>query len=189
MRYSYEFKRKCIEMYRDGVYPETPEGIKTRNFRKTIREWSRIEEACGPKALKHKSRNKEWTAEERYELVARALAGESINSVAISAGINAGLLRAWMHKYEDLGYNGLENMRKGRPLKEPKMKKSKYKKPRKLNESEYEELVRLRAETEYLKAENAVIKKEIALREKKEAARLKAKKRRSSKNSEKKDTD
>ena len=68
------------------------------------------------------------------------------------------------------------------------MKKINYNNPRKLNESEYEELVRLRAENEYIKAEIEVIKKEIALREEREAARLKAKKQRSSKNSEKKDT-
>ena len=63
------------------------------------------------------------------------------------------------------------------------MKKCNYNNPRKLEESEYEELVRLRAENEYIKAEIEVIKKEIALREEKEAARLKAKKQRSSKNS------
>ena len=60
--------------------------------------------------------------------------------------------------------------------------------PRPLSESEREELIRLRAEIEYIKAENAVIKKEIALREEKEAARLKAKKQQSSKNLEQKDT-
>ena len=68
------------------------------------------------------------------------------------------------------------------------MKKMNYNNPRKINESEYEELVRLRAENEYIKAEIEVIKKEIALREEKEAARLKAKKQRSLKNLEKKDT-
>ena len=60
--------------------------------------------------------------------------------------------------------------------------------PQKLNETEREELIRLRAENEYIKAENEVIKKEIALREEKEAARLKARKQQSSKNSEKKDS-
>ena len=37
--------------------------------------------------------------------------------------------------------------------------------PAPLTESEREELIRLRAEVEYMKAENEVIKKEIALRE------------------------
>ena len=59
--------------------------------------------------------------------------------------------------------------------------------PEPLTESEREELIRLRAETEYLRTENEVIKKEIALREER-AAQLKAKKQRSSKNSMKKDT-
>ena len=67
------------------------------------------------------------------------------------------------------------------------MKKRNIHNPRKLEESEYEELIRLRAENEYIKAENEVIKKRIALRQEKEAARLKAKKQQSSKNSVKTD--
>jgi hypothetical protein len=59
--------------------------------------------------------------------------------------------------------------------------------PRPLSESEREELIRLRAEIEYMKAENEVIKKRIALRREMAAAQLKAKKQRLSKNSEKKD--
>mgnify|MGYP000723470000 FL=1 len=55
--------------------------------------------------------------------------------------------------------------------------------PQELKVSEYEELVRLRAENAYIKAENEVIKKEIDLREEREAARLKAKKQRLSKRS------
>ena len=85
-----------------------------------------------------------------------------------------------------MGYNGLIEMKKGRPSKEPYMEKKHI--PLKLTESEREELIRLRAENEYIKAEIEVIKKEIALREEKEAARLKAKKQRLSKNSENKGT-
>ena len=55
--------------------------------------------------------------------------------------------------------------------------------PAELTPSEREEMIRLRAENEYLKAENAVIKKEIALREEKMKAQLKARKQRLSKNS------
>ncbi|MDQ9825821.1 hypothetical protein RFZ44_21190, partial [Acinetobacter sp. 163] len=66
--------------------------------------------------------------------------------------------------------------------------KKKDTRPKKLTESEREELIRLRFENEYIKAENAVIKKEIALREKRCAAQLKAKKQRLQKNSAKKDT-
>ena len=186
MRYSYEFKRKCVELYRQGQWPETPEGISQRGFRNKVLDWSRIEDSCGPEALRHKNRNKAWTAEERYELVAQVIAGKSNKEVALANGISDGMLYQWVRKYKALGYNGLINMKKGRPSKEPKMRKNDV--PAKLTESEREELIRLRAEIEYIKAENEVIKKEIALREEKEAARLKAKKQRSLKNSVTKDT-
>jgi len=188
MRYSYDYKRKCVELYREGKWPETPEWVKDPNrLHRKIREWVRMEEANGPDVLRHKGQNKEWRPEERLELVSKVLAGESVTSVALDAGIDSGLLYRWVRKYKNEGYNGLVSLKKGRPPKEPQMKKCNYNNPRKLDESEYEELVRLRAENAYIKAEIEVIKKEIALREEKEAARLKAKKQRSSKNSEKTD--
>ena len=98
------------------------------------------------------------------------------------------MLYQWVRKYKIYGYNGLIDKKKGRKSKDPDMKKIGTRKPPKPNESEYEELIRLRTEIKYMKAEVEVIKKEIALREEKEAARLKAKKQRLSKNFEKKDT-
>lgn len=185
MRYSYEYKRKCVEMYRQGLYPDTPEGVQTKRFHDKIREWVRVEEKCGPEALRHKNHNRVWTADERYALVAQVLAGKSNKEVALSNGINDGQLYQWVRKYKTLGYNGLVNIKKGRPGKEPQMKKKTN--PTPLTESEREELIRLRAENEYIKAENEVIKKEIALREEKHAALLKAKKQRLPKNSVKRD--
>ena len=175
----------CVEMYREGRYPETPEGLCKEAFHKKIREWFQIEEAAGPEALNHKNQNKKWTAEERYELVVKVLAGESNRSVAIGAGIDSGLLYNWVRRYRIKGYEGLAAMKQGRPPKEASMKKKEQ--PSELTPAEREEMLRLRAENEYLRAENAVIKKAIALREERWAAQLKAKKQRSSKNSEKKD--
>ena len=187
MRYSYEFKRKCVEMYRQGIWPETPEGIKNpHHFHAMVRKWNNIELANSPDTLKHSSCNKAWTPEEKLILISQVIAGKSINSVACSAGINDGMLYQWVRKYKILGYNGLINKPKGRKSKDSQMKKINTCTPRKLQESEYEELIRLRAENEYIKAEIEVIKKEIALREEREAARLKAKKQRLSKNLENK---
>lgn len=188
MRYSYEYKRKCVEMYRNGEWPETPDGIQTRDFHNKIVIWYRIEEVHGPEALKHKEQNKVWSPEEKLELVSQVIAGKSNRSVAVQAGIDHGLLYQWVRKYKSEGYNGLVNKKRGRQSKDNAMKKNKKAKPQKLNESEREELIRLRAENEYIKTENEVIKKEIALREEKQAAQLKAKKQRSSKNSAKKDS-
>ena len=185
MKYNYEYKRKCVEMYREGKWPETPGSIQERNFHDMIRRWAGIEKSCGPEALQHKNQNKVWTAEEKYELVAKVMAGASVRATAISAGISNGLLYQWVQRYKIEGYEGLVAKRKGRPPKEAPMKKKAV--PAELTPSEREELIRLRAENEYLKAENEVIKKRIALRREKWAEELKAKKQRSSKGSGKKD--
>ena len=188
MRYSYEFKRKAVELYRQGKWIEPPADITNlKNFHDMIVKWHHLEEVTSPDCLKHHSQNRKWTPEEKYELVAQVIAGATISSVAYAVGINTGLLAQWIRKYKIWGYNGLVNRKKGRKPKEPTMKKMNINNPRELEESEYEELIRLRAENAYIKAENEVIKKEIALREEKEAALLKAKKQRLSKNSEKKD--
>ena len=187
MRYSHEYKLEYIELYRKGIWPETPEGIKTTNFHLMVRYWVRIEEQNGPDALKHLGNNKVWTPEAKYELVAKVLAGQSNKSVAVSAGINNGMLYTWVRKYKELGYNGLVNKKKGRKSKNPDMKKKTIK-PKPLTESEREELIRLREEIAAMKAEIEVVKKRIALRQERWAAQLKAKKQQSSKRSEKKDT-
>lgn len=187
MKYSYEYKKKCVELYRQGKWPETPEGVNEKRFHDTIRIWVRTEDACGPEALRHKNQNKVWATEEKYELIAKILAGASYKEMAISAGISDGLLYQWVRCYKMKGYQGLAAQQKGRPPKEPAMKKKIV--PAKLTPSEREEMIRLRAENKRLRAEITVVKKEIALREERCAAQLKAKRLRSSKNSTKKDTD
>ena len=187
MHYSYEYKCECVELYRQGEWPETPKEFKkVKDFRTMIRRWVRIADSNGLEALQHKNFNKIRTPEEKLELIHQVLVGKSNQEVALLAGINPGLLYQWVRKYKLKGYNGLINMKKGRPTKEPQMKKQPL--PIPFTESEREELIRLRAENEYIKAENEVIKKRIALRQEKEAARLKAKKQRLSKNSVNKDT-
>ena len=153
MKYSYEYK-----LYRQGKWPETPEGLQKRAFHVMIRKWVRMEDSCGPEALQHKNQNKEWTAEQRYELVARVLAGSSVKETAFSAGIDSGQLHQWVKRYKIEGYQGLTTLRKGRPPKEPQMKKKIE--PAELTPSK---------------------------REEKWAAQLKARKQRSSKDSVKKD--
>ena len=187
MKYSYEYKKKCVELYRQGKWPETPEGVNEKRFHDTIRIWVRTEDACGPEALRHKNQNKVLATEEKYELIAKILAGASCKETAISAGISDGLLYQWVRCYKMKGYQGLAAQQKGRPPKEPAMKKKIV--PAELTPSEREEMIRLRAENERLRAEITVVKKEIALREERCAAQLKAKRLRSFKNSTKKDTD
>ena len=63
MKYSYEYKKKCVALYREGKWAETPEGVSQKRFHDNIREWVRVEEAKGPEGLQHKNQNKVWTAE------------------------------------------------------------------------------------------------------------------------------
>ena len=155
MRYSNEFKKKCVDLYRQGKYPKTPDNISTERFRKQVREWVRIEESCGLVALKHKPHQKNWEPEEKLVLVNRVIDGESCASVAISAGINKGMLYQWVRRYKLYGYEGLINKKRGRCPKEPTVKKKIV--PAELTESEREELIRLRAQVASLEAERAEI--------------------------------
>ncbi|HBJ17101.1 MAG TPA: transposase [Clostridiales bacterium] len=107
MKCSYKYKRMCVELYRLGKWPETPEGIQEENFHRMIRSWTRIENSCGPEALRHKNQNKEWTADQRYELVAQVLAGKSVKETAFSAGINDGQLHQWVRRYKNRGVSGI----------------------------------------------------------------------------------
>jgi len=155
MKYSSAYKRKCVELYRQGEWPETPEGVTEQGFRGTIRKWARMENSCGSEALRHKNQNKEWTAGQRYELVAQVLAGKSVKETAFSAGINDGQLHQWVRRYKIEGYQGLVAKQKGRPPKEPQMKKKIE--PAELTPSEREEMIRLKARIEYLEAENGLL--------------------------------
>ena len=189
MKYSKEFKLMCIEMYYRGEYPETPEGQKKKSFHNTIKDWVRMSEKAGIESVEHKGQNRKWTPEEKLELVGKVLAGRGLRPVADEAGVNSGQLYSWVRKYRMEGYEGLTNKPKGRPPKEPRPMIKKKEVARELTESEREELIRLRAENEYLRAETAAIKKLIALRREKEAVRHKAKKQKRSRSSETKDTD
>ena len=40
MRYSYEYKRMCVELYQQGKWPETPTGISEHILRVTIQKWA-----------------------------------------------------------------------------------------------------------------------------------------------------
>ena len=109
MRYSYEFKLMCVDMYREGKWPDTPAGVKEKTFHDMVRVWAKQEAASGSEGLKHRNQNREWTADEKYEYVARVLAGESYKEIAIAAGIECSLLYQWVRRYKIKGYEGLKD--------------------------------------------------------------------------------
>ena len=100
MRYSYEFKRKAIELFYQGEWPKTPAGVSTHAFHNQIREWVKLEQFHGPDINKSRRTNKPWSPKEKYELVCQVLSGQGLRAVAIVAGINPGQLYQWVHKYK-----------------------------------------------------------------------------------------
>ena len=174
MKYSLEFKLECVKKYLKGEYIPTPE--KTKNQRITfmghVKCWAKNYEDLGIEGLKHPSHNKVWTPEERFSLVAKVLAGNSIKSVAKQAHVGDGQLYQWVKRYEEKGMDGLQ-LRKGRKSKMPRGTK---KDSTKLTKSEKEELILLREKAKYLEMENEYLKKLDALVTKREAAETKAKK-------------
>lgn len=175
MKYSWKFKLECVNKYKNREYIATPGKTKNQrdNFIKQVRLWVKNYDDLGVDGLKHSSTNKNWTPEERFELVAKVLAGNSIKSVAKNAHINNGQLYAWVRKYNEKGMDGLQ-CKKGRPTKQIVMKKKEKKS--KLSISEREELKLLRERNEYLEMENEYLKKLNALVSEREAAKTKAKK-------------
>ncbi len=103
MRYSYEFKKECVELFKQGKWMETPQGVKQETFKHKIKYWAQLVDFHGEEILKHKKQNKEWSAEEKFKLVSKVLAGNSCLSVAIEAGISDGQLNNWVNKYKNLG--------------------------------------------------------------------------------------
>ena len=175
MKYSWKFKLECVDKYKNGEYIVTPG--KTKNQRDTfiqhVKGWVKNYDDLGINGLKHSSTNKNWRPEQRFGLVARVLAGNSIRSVAKNAHIDSGQLYQWVRRYNEKGMDGLQ-CKKGRPT--DKIVMSKKTKKSKLSVSEQEELKLLRERNEYLEMENEYLKKLDALVSKREAAEAKVKK-------------
>ncbi len=153
MKYSKEFKLECIRKRKEGIYIETPPGFKERDgFLNQIRHWSRIYDSLGEAGLEHGKPTLDLN--QRLWLIKRVEAGESSDSVAVSAGIQCDLLIKWHKIYIESGIDGLKSLKKGR-------KPSMNKKPKKDNNKS--ELELLKEENEYLKAENEYLKKLSAL--------------------------
>lgn len=66
MRYSFEFKMMCVELYKQGKWPETPSGVKPHTFHTKINYWSRLVDEHGPQILMHSGYNKTWSPEDKY---------------------------------------------------------------------------------------------------------------------------
>lgn len=82
---------KCIENYKRGIRIPVPENcnISQEGFCRIVSLWIRLCDIHGIDALKRKTENKVWSAGEKYDLVAKVMAG-AIKSTAIEAALTQG---------------------------------------------------------------------------------------------------
>ena len=155
MRYTKEFKLKCIQKYKAGELIDNPSGCTHETFHHAVVRWARIYDSLGEVGLEHKKPKRTW--EDKMNMIQRIIDGESIQGVALSNGILCALLSKWYKIYQKFGIDGLKLDRRGRPHK--MAKKSKTSNEIKTKEELEKELEYLRAENEYLKKLNALIQK------------------------------
>lgn len=173
MRYSKEYKLKCIEQYRRSEWPKTPDGVSQKMFRHQIRVWMLLLEKHGEEALDAKKHNRKWSESQRKEIASKVIGGAPLEPTAIEAGISNGLLHDWVKRYKMEEEKERIRQRNFATSKEKKVNSKKHP-PIKATE-EQERIKELEERIMYLEAENAYLKKLKALR-KENAAGLKAKK-------------
>ena len=57
MRYSYDFKRKAIDLFNQVEWPETTNGVLLHTFHDQIRKLAKQETFYGPESNKHRRDN------------------------------------------------------------------------------------------------------------------------------------
>ena len=166
MKLTLEDKLKIIELRQQGYsYEMIGKQFKVRDS--TIKRiWYRYKNH-GVNGIIHPLKNRSYSPELKLEIINRVFQGESKTSLAAIYNLPGECtIISWMKKYEELGYNGLENKPKGRPKsmsRKPKEETKTIKDNTPLTNEEREELIRLRKEKEYLEMENEILKKLDAL--------------------------
>ena len=161
-KYSDEFKLEVIKDYLSGknggsVLIAKKYGIPVR----TVNNWINWYNARGKHGLIKKLTTKSYSSDFKLSVIKyREINKCSYREAAEHFGVtNGAIVYTWAKKYEEKGFSGLE----GKQGRSRKVSKSKNPKP--LNESEREELIRLREEVKYLKLKEIYKKKLEALLE------------------------
>ena len=161
MKLKLEDKLKIIRIYEEG-YSISSLSNKFNVSDNLIKRIERQYREHGIESFKEKGNNTKYTAHYKMEIIKRVLAGESMTSIAAEICVNAGMIYSWVKRYNELGYNGLIEKKKGRP---PKMKPKS--KEIKINDTSMDEkdkrIKELEERNAQLEMENDLLKKLKAL--------------------------
>lgn len=161
MKLKLEDKIKIIRFYKEGY--SIPYISKNFNVsHKTIKRIERQYREHGIESFKEKGSNSKYSVDFKMKIIKCVLAGESMASIAAELCVNDGMIYFWVKRYNELGYNGLIEKKKGRP---PKMKpKSKEIKINDTSTDEKDKRIKeLEERNAQLEMENDLLKKLRAL--------------------------
>ncbi|AWG24916.1 transposase [Flavobacterium kingsejongi] len=169
IKYSYEFKLRCIEeVLKENLSAESV--AKKYGFDKSnLTRWLGFYNKYGTAGLQSR-RNQIYTSTFKLKVL-RTIKRKSIslNEACLSFNIpNASVIVSWQKRFEKLGNTGLVDKPKGRPNMAYKRAKKKSNKPLTREEELLLENESLRAQVDYLKKLQALIQAEEAVQNRKQ---------------------
>lgn len=166
-KYSLEIKLQVVKDYHSGDHGGADRLAARYGIpKKTIQNWIQWHRFYGIAGLRKKGKYNKYSGEFKLSVIRYKVDHQcSFREAAEQFNLpNASMVYRWSKRYEVEGFPGLSR-RRGRQYP---MSQDKSNRPKSLNESEREELIRLRAENEYLKAKELYEKKLLALLEEEE---------------------
>lgn len=170
-KYTKEFKIQLVMEYLSGKTGGREIIAKRYNIPdSTLENWLNKYNAGGFDNLDKKLKNDKYTSEFKLSVIQyRQINNTSLRETAEHFNIvNGSTVYRWEKNYQERGLSGLEDNR-GRPKKDMYKADKKDKNQKPIDESEREELIRLREENKYLKMQILFEKKFQALLLKEEA--------------------
>lgn len=161
-KYSLEFKLKIIKAYKNGNLGGVKQISKIFNVPKSTIEGLIFKyNNFGINGLDKKKTNNNYTSNFKLSVIQYKRVNQLsyLETAKVFNIHNPAMIYTWEKKYNEKGIDGLK-LKQGR---RPKMKLKKNKSNKKLNESEREELIRLRKEKRLLELELIYEKKLQAL--------------------------
>ena len=170
-KYTKEFKIRLVLEYLSGETGGYGSVAEKYNIPwNTLRGWVEKYKAGGFENLSKKLKNNKYTSEFKLSVIQyRQINNTSLRETAEHFNlVNGSMVYRWEKAYRERGLSGLEDNR-GRPKKDMTKSNKKSKLNTSINESEREELIRLREENRLLKMKIIYEKKLQALLQEEEA--------------------
>lgn len=166
MKLNFEDKQEIIRLYEEKGLRHLAIAKQFNLSTSTIKTIIKRYSAQGVLSLKHPPKQRSYSADFKMMIIKLVYEGKSKTSLAAEYNLpGSGTIVAWMHKYEELGYNGLISKRRGRPknMNPEKEEKTKIVNSSPLTDQERKEFEELKKKYEEVQMENEFLKKLDAL--------------------------